>query len=155
VSTVDGDTYYGKLIRIIKVEYYETTRYVLFKCDWACVRKDRGYSEDEYGITLVDFKNLIHTGEKISDDPYVLSLQISQVYYVHDDKNLDWCCLVRTKPRNVYDVGQGEGNNDEGLNYHESEPLNLNINQDPNDVDYPDVHCARNDVPAFEVEQTQ
>jgi len=143
VSTVDDDTYYGKLTRIIEVEYYDTTRYVLFKCDWADIRKDRGWSEDEYGITLVNF------------NPYVLSSQVSQVYYVRDDWNPDWCCVLRTKPRNVYDIGQGEGNNDEGLNYHESEPLNLNINQDPNDVDYLDVQCARSDVPAIEVVQPQ
>jgi len=155
VPTIDDDTYYGKLTRIIEVEYYDTTRYVLFKCDWADIRKDRGWSEDEYGITLVNFKNLIHKGEKILDDPYVLSSQVSQVYYVRDDWNPDWCCVLRTKPRNVYDIGQGEGNNDEGLNYHESEPLNLNINQDPNDVDYLDVQCARSDVPAIEVVQPQ
>jgi hypothetical protein len=33
ISTIDGDTYYGKLTRIIEVEYYDTTKYVLFKCD--------------------------------------------------------------------------------------------------------------------------
>jgi len=76
----------GKLTRIIKVEYYNTTRYVIFKCEWAGIRKDRGCSKDEYGITLMNFKNLIHTGEKISNDPYVLS---SHVYYVRDDKNPD------------------------------------------------------------------
>jgi len=48
VPTVDDDTYYGKLTRIIEVEYYDTTRYMLFKCDWADIRKDRGWSEDEY-----------------------------------------------------------------------------------------------------------
>lgn len=32
-----------------------------------------GWLEDEYGITLVNFKKLIHTRDKISDDPYVLS----------------------------------------------------------------------------------
>jgi hypothetical protein len=105
VPTVDGDTYYGKLTRIIEVEYYIMTSYMLFKCDCANIRKDRGWSEDEYGITLVNFKNLIYTGEKISDDPYVLSSQVLQVYYVRDDKNPDWCCVVRTKPRNVYDAG--------------------------------------------------
>jgi len=156
VPTVDGDTYYGKLTRIIEVEYYDTTRYVLFKCDWADIRKDRGWLEDEYGITLVNFKNLIHMGDNILDDPYILSSQVSQLYYVHDDRNPDWCCVVRTKLRNVYDVGEGEGNNDEDLNYHESEPLNLNINQDPNDVDYgEDLHYARSDIPAFKVVQPQ
>jgi hypothetical protein len=56
----------------------------------------------------------------------------------------------------VYDVGEGEGNNDEDLNYHESEPLNLNINQDPNDVDYgEDLQYAHSDIPVFEVVQPQ
>jgi hypothetical protein len=30
VTTVDGSTYYGKLVRILEVQYYDGTRYVLF-----------------------------------------------------------------------------------------------------------------------------
>jgi hypothetical protein len=74
VPTVDGETYYGKLTRVFEVEYYDMTRYVLFKCDWADIIRDRGYKVDEYGITLVNFTNLIHTGERITDEPYVLSV---------------------------------------------------------------------------------
>jgi len=48
VPTVDGDTYYDKLTRIIEVEYYDKTRYVVFKCDWADIKKDKGYKDDEY-----------------------------------------------------------------------------------------------------------
>jgi hypothetical protein len=33
VPTVDGEMYYGKLTEIIEVEYYDRTKYVLFKCD--------------------------------------------------------------------------------------------------------------------------
>jgi hypothetical protein len=40
-------------------------------------------------------------------------------------RNPDWVCAVRTKPRNVYDVGQGEGSHDAGVTYHECEPLVL------------------------------
>jgi hypothetical protein len=43
------------------------------------------------------------------DDLYVLTSQVDQVYYVEDESNLDWACVIKTKPRNVYDVGQGEG----------------------------------------------
>jgi hypothetical protein len=32
---------------------------------------------------------------------------------------------VRTKPRNVYDIGQGVGSHDAGAPYHECEPLVL------------------------------
>jgi hypothetical protein len=36
----------------------------------------------------------------------VLTSQVDQVFYVEDERNQDWACIVRTKPRNVYDVGQ-------------------------------------------------
>jgi hypothetical protein len=84
------------------------TLYVLFKCDWADIQPNKGYKKDEYGFDLVNFKNLIHTGARLTDDPFVLPNQVSQVYYVEDPKNLIWAVAVRTKPRNVYDVGNGE-----------------------------------------------
>jgi len=57
VPIVDGDTYYGKLTRIIEVEYYDEPCYVLFKCDWEHIKKDGGYKDDEYRFCLVNFKN--------------------------------------------------------------------------------------------------
>jgi hypothetical protein len=46
VSTVDGETYYWKLTQIIEVEYYDKTKYVLLKCDWADNTRDRRYKVD-------------------------------------------------------------------------------------------------------------
>jgi hypothetical protein len=92
------------------------------------------------GLTLVNFKNLVHRGDQITDEPYVLIFQVEQVFYVDDERDHDWACAVRTKHRNVYDVGQGQGPNDDQANYHESEPLQLDHNRhyDPQeeDVDY-------------------
>jgi hypothetical protein len=34
IPTVDSETYYGQLTQIFEVEYYDMTRYMLFKCDW-------------------------------------------------------------------------------------------------------------------------
>lgn len=86
VPTVDGETYYMKLTRVFKVEYYDDmTRYVLFKCDWADIRRDRGYKMDEYGITLMNFTNMVHTRERNTDEPYILSSQVSQCFYVEDE----------------------------------------------------------------------
>jgi hypothetical protein len=153
MPTVDGPTYYGKLTRIIEVQYYDESRYVLFKCDWADIEKNKGYKEDEYGIPLVSFKRLIHKGDRITDDPYVLSSQVSQVYYVEDERHPDWAVVVSTKPRHVYDIGQGgeENDDDDNGNYRENEPYNRNINADPNDADNDNVECARDNVPAIEV----
>jgi len=35
---------------------------------------------------LVNFLHLIHIGERITDDPFVLASQVSQVYYVADER---------------------------------------------------------------------
>jgi hypothetical protein len=149
VPTVDGETYYGKLTQIIEVEYYDQTKYVLFKCDWVDNTRGRGYKLDKHGLTLVNFKNLIHRGDKITDELYVLTSQVSQVFYVDDDKDPDWACAVTTKPRNVYDVGQGQGADDEQANYHESKPLQIDHNHHydphPDEIDY-----GRTDLPPIE-----
>jgi len=135
VPTIDGSTYYGKLTDIIEVEYYDRTKYVMFKRDLADTTRDRGYKVDEYGMELVSFNRLVHRRDLATDDPYVLTSQVDQVFYVQDERNPDWACVVRTKPRNVYDVGQGEGSHDSCDTYHECEPLLLtrNNDQDPSD----------------------
>jgi hypothetical protein len=65
----------------------------------------------------------------------VLTSQVDQVFYVEDERDPDWACAVRTKPRNVYNVGQGEGPHDAQANYHECEPLLFlsNTDHDPQD----------------------
>jgi hypothetical protein len=124
---------------------------VLFKCDWAEIEKNKGYKEDEYGIPLVSFKRIIHMGERITDDPYVLFFQVWQVYYVEDERHPYWVVIVRTKPKHVYNIGQGEGHIDDDGNYRDNEPYNWNINADPIYDDNDNVECACNDVPAIKV----
>jgi hypothetical protein len=144
VTTVDGPTYYGKLTRIIEVTYYDQTKYVLFRCDWADIRPNKGYKQDGYGFELVNFNNLIHTGEHITDEPFVLSSQVSQVFYVEDDRHPNWDVVVKTKPRHMFDVGEGEDHYDvPDDNYHEHEPFNMNIAGDD------DIQCARTELPAI------
>jgi hypothetical protein len=42
VPTIDGNPYFGKLMEVIKVEYFDKTKYVMFKCDWTDSTRDRG-----------------------------------------------------------------------------------------------------------------
>jgi hypothetical protein len=87
VFVEDGPTYYGVLTRMFELQYYDGSHYVLFKCDWADITLNRGYKKDAYGFILVNFNHLIHTGEQIIDEPFILSSQASQVYYVADERN--------------------------------------------------------------------
>jgi hypothetical protein len=62
---------------------------------------------DEYGmvLVLVNFNRLIHRGDRETNVPYVLTSQVDQVFYVEDERNPGWACVVQTKPRNIYNVG--------------------------------------------------
>jgi hypothetical protein len=49
----------------------------VFKCQW--VKHPNGASVDNYGLTLVDLKNIGH-----KDNPWVLADHVAQVFYVID-----------------------------------------------------------------------
>ena len=89
VATDGGITYYGVLSDIIELNYYDNLRYILFKCDWVDVDTGRGYKIDEFGFPLVNFSRLIHVGKRMTDDPFILASQASQVYYVEDEREKD------------------------------------------------------------------
>jgi hypothetical protein len=69
-------------------------------------------------MELVSYNRLVHMGDLVTDDQYVLTSQVDQVFYVEDERNPGWACVVRTKPKNVYDVGQGEGSCESLDTYH-------------------------------------
>ena len=100
----DGVNYYGRLSDIIELSYREY-KVVLFKCDWYDVHHRVGLQKDDFGFTLVNFSQKIHTGEKMEHDPFVFSSQVEQVFYVEDPKAKGWNVVVRVKPRDLFDMG--------------------------------------------------
>ena len=77
----------------------------MFRCDWVDVEKGKGLKRDPFGFTLVNLSKLVHTGVKSSDEPFVLASQVQQVFYVQDSLEPEWHMVVRTKARDVYDMG--------------------------------------------------
>jgi len=108
-----GDvTYYGRIIDIIELNYSGNFSVVLFKCEWIDVLTGRGIKKDKYGYTLVNFSHLIHTGEKIRHEPFILPNQADQVFYVEEKLNPGWSVVMKMKLRDVYDVGSHEWEDD-------------------------------------------
>ena len=72
---------------------------------------------------------MIHTGDQLIDEPYVLASQALQVFYVEDVRHKDWVVVVRTKPREVFDVGiqalDDDDDDDEVETYMENVPYNV------------------------------
>ncbi|KAJ9545327.1 hypothetical protein OSB04_025034, partial [Centaurea solstitialis] len=94
--------YYGSLKDIIELNYSGKIRVVLFKCDW--VDTNRGYKRDEFGVALVNFSHVVHTGVNILDDPFVLASQVDKVFYAHDPKLEDWFVVRHVKVRDAFNM---------------------------------------------------
>ena len=130
VVTEGGATYYDVLIDIIELNYSDKYWYVLFRCQWVDVISGRGCEKDEFGIPLVKFSWLIHTGDRLIDKPYALASQALQVFYVEDVWHKDWVVVGKTKPREVFDVGinaSHDDDDDEVGNYFKNVPYNITI----------------------------
>lgn len=111
-------SYYGNLIEVMELNYYEVFKVVLFKCKWMDTRTERGYKQDVYGHHMVNFSRFLPTEEE-EDEPYILASQARMVYYVKDPSEVDWNIAVHVQPRDVYDMG--DSNDSEQLE-DESEP---------------------------------
>jgi hypothetical protein len=90
VPTIDGETYFEKLTKVIEVEYFDRTKYVMFKCDCVDSTRDKGYKVDEYDLIFVNFKNFVNKGDMITNEQYVLTSQVDQVFYIEDERGQDW-----------------------------------------------------------------
>ncbi|XP_027186063.1 uncharacterized protein [Cicer arietinum] len=90
------------------LDYSDKYKVVLFKCNWVDIK--RGVKKDKFGLTLVNFKFLKHTGKNICDDPFVFASQAKKVFYVYDERNKDWPVVLNAKVRDIYDMGDEESN---------------------------------------------
>ena len=98
VATEGGNTYYGMLIDIIELNYSGNIRHVLFKCKWVDDQNRRGYKTDEFGFPRVNFTHSVHGGEEMVHEPYVLTSQATQVFYVEDKRPKIGMSSLKRKP---------------------------------------------------------
>jgi hypothetical protein len=69
--------YYGYIQDIWELDYSLRIRIPIFRWQW--IKHPNGVNVDNYGLTLVDLKNLGH-----QDDPWVLTDRVAQVFYALD-----------------------------------------------------------------------
>lgn len=148
-NPVAGDIiYYGILIDIIELNYYEHFKVVLFKCDWADVHSQgRGVKRDDYGFTLVNFNRLLFKGHQLSDEPFILASQAKQVFYVHDPIEKDWQIVVHTKPRDLFDMDSEISTDDIELHFN-----NDMFENTENAIMNEEVNWIRSDMPEITID---
>jgi len=143
---IGKNIYYGIIKEILEINYQHKGNVVLFKCDWVDNRvHNKWVKTDQFGITSVNFQHLFNTGERISDEPFILASQALQVYYVPDPVDTEWAAVVQSKPRDVYDFDNLESesvDNDNGV-VQQLAALNVDVAVDIVNGTIPSV---RNDI---------
>ncbi|XP_062028692.1 uncharacterized protein LOC133744613 [Rosa rugosa] len=93
--------YCGVLTDIIELDYHHGRKVLLFDCDWADNRvRNRAVKMDEYGFILVNFDHLLP-----KPDNLILASQSVQFFYVQDPTEPNWHTVIRTRPRDLFDMG--------------------------------------------------
>ncbi|XP_030963614.1 uncharacterized protein LOC115984741 [Quercus lobata] len=82
---------------------------------------------------------------RMTNDPFILASQTSQVYYVEDERDKDWLVVDKTKPRDVFDVRNGNLSDNDVDIYCDNEPYDTVTENPPNNVN-DDLNWARNNV---------
>ena len=63
------------------------------------------------------------------DEPYVLASQATQVFYVEDKRHKNWCVVVKTKARNMFDASIGPHcDEDDTYRFYENIPYSVTSN---------------------------
>ena len=114
---------------------------VLFKCDWFDTKQGRGVKKDALGFTLVNFSKLIHIGTNLLDEPFVFASQVQQVFYIEDSLQPNWHIVVRTKPRDVYEMGDNLSFESSVEHYVQDDEM-LDVDNDGTE----DFSWVRNDI---------
>ncbi|GKB33340.1 putative transposon, En/Spm-like protein [Tanacetum coccineum] len=98
VSTTRKAFYYG-VLQEIRVLDYHLRQIPLFKYDWVNHKAGGVKHDSNLGHTLVDLNSL---GRK--DDPFILSSQARQVFYVKDQLDKKLSIVFRTPTKNYKDT---------------------------------------------------
>jgi hypothetical protein len=108
--------YYGYIQDIWESDYVARLQIPIFKCQW--VKHPNGVSMDNYGLTLVDLKNVSH-----KNNPWVLADLVAQDFYILDPETRKHV-VISTKQK-IVGVENVE-DNDEDANQFEEMPLFIN-----------------------------
>ena len=128
------DVFYSSLF------YLNGNKVILFKCDWwDVINIGKWIKNDEYGFTCLNFEWTICT-----DEPFVLTSQAKQVFYVHNSNDRKWHTVVEIQTQGVYDMNRDVSTNDPE-SYQQ--PITLHSQRYVHDlVDNDLINWDRNDI---------
>ncbi|KAL6575606.1 hypothetical protein OROHE_000983 [Orobanche hederae] len=95
--------YFGFLKRVIELSYIGSYKVVLFECEWFDTGSKKTMQVDKY-FTSVDVSSRWY-----KNDPFVLPIQVQQVFYINDTKlGKNWQIVERVRHRHLWDLPELE-----------------------------------------------
>jgi hypothetical protein len=86
------NAYYGYIEEIWELNYGISLQILIFKCQW--VKHPQGVEVDDYGFRIIDLRNVGH-----KDEPWALTVTITQMFYILDPKDEKKHIVVPGKQR--------------------------------------------------------
>ncbi|XP_071729888.1 uncharacterized protein [Rutidosis leptorrhynchoides] len=114
-------------------DYGEDKKVVLFHCDW--ISSGSRIKVDENEFTTLNFRGLKQTKE-----PYILASQAQQVFYVTDPARKDWKVVIKTTPRDNFDMDEQICIDDVETHLHSDTPMG------PQLVENETIYMVRDDL---------
>ncbi|KAI9128564.1 hypothetical protein K1719_000047 [Acacia pycnantha] len=103
--------YYGVLDHIYELSYIGNRKIYLFKCHWwDMAHYDKGYKVDKYGFTSINTQCSLQTNES-----FILASQAEQFFYVDDLVQPSWLVVVKTNPRDLFNMPIDKDNDVSGM----------------------------------------
>lgn len=109
VFTGGSHDYYGVLLSVVKLTYLDMNQVFLFKCKWFNTDEtsrdlNRRMIRHDYNLTSINTSSTWY-----EDEPFILSNEAQQVFYLDDDKlGSSWKVVQKIQLRHVWDVPEVE-----------------------------------------------
>ncbi|RVW27633.1 hypothetical protein CK203_099152 [Vitis vinifera] len=104
----DGEEvdFYGVLSNVVVLNYVLGYKVILFKCTWFNTNQKKKRIKHDYNFTTIQV-----TSTWYDNDPFILTTQAQQVFYLDDYKNgHNWKVVQKVNHRHMWDVPEKDTN---------------------------------------------
>lgn len=110
--------FFGYLSRVVELVYLGKRKVILFQCEWFNTGSKKTKQVDKHAIS-------INVGSRwYKEDPFVLPINVKQVFYVNDTKwGKNWKVVERVQHRHLWDLPRCEVEDTNVYTSHSENPM--------------------------------
>ena len=95
IVDANRQAYYGRLTDIYQLDYYGSSKVVVFHCNWVDINS--GLKTFRNGHACINFSKPMHTGRYLHDDPFVFHLKQTKFSMLRMRNKRDGYALLKQR----------------------------------------------------------